>query len=260
MAELQVEFDHEWGERANDGGYGRTHALVVGADGELLVAHMQSPGGSRDRAAPAAITVLDANGARVDEYAHSFAWGIHGMTASRLPDGQPGLWLCDKDRGLVALCDRSGSVVRSLAAPQHAAYPETAPPTDRARRRPDGTCYVVDGYGASLLHVYSADGQYVQSINGSGEDRGGFQCPHGCWIDARSGTAELVVADRIPRAAWYALTSAPAGTHLSLFTLPRRLTFSVHRSYVGQTPTDRGSVWQRQRMGRQPALHWPYWR
>lgn len=59
----------------------------------------------------------------------------------------------------------------------------------------NGDIWVADGYGKSLVHRYNQNGEYLRSIDGS-RGAGRFDCPHSLWIDPRSGTPELLVADR----------------------------------------------------------------
>ena len=58
-----------------------------------------------------------------------------------------------------------------------------------------GDVWVADGYGASLVHKFNAQGEYILSIDGS-EGSGHFSCPHGIVIDRRKTNPELYVADR----------------------------------------------------------------
>ncbi|MEE8047155.1 MAG: hypothetical protein V3T49_09955, partial [Dehalococcoidia bacterium] len=59
----------------------------------------------------------------------------------------------------------------------------------------NGDIWVADGYGKSLVHRYNSSGEYLQTIDGS-RGAGRFDCPHSLWIDTRSGSPELLVADR----------------------------------------------------------------
>jgi hypothetical protein len=59
----------------------------------------------------------------------------------------------------------------------------------------NGDIWVADGYGKSLVHRYNSDGEPILSIDGT-TGAGRFDCPHSLWIDTRSGTPQLLVADR----------------------------------------------------------------
>jgi DNA-binding beta-propeller fold protein YncE len=61
---------------------------------------------------------------------------------------------------------------------------------------PDGSIFVSDGYGASLIHKYTAAGVQVKSFGGRGAENGQFKVCQGMAIDSRSGTPLLLVCDR----------------------------------------------------------------
>jgi hypothetical protein len=61
---------------------------------------------------------------------------------------------------------------------------------------PDGRIYVADGYGASVIHVYSADRKYLKTIGTRGEGDNQFKTCHGIALDTRFSPARLLVADR----------------------------------------------------------------
>ncbi len=93
-----------------------------------------------------------------------------------------------------------GSVLTRLARPTHPQYeslPYTATMVAVAERELGGSgdVWVADGYGASLVHRYSAEGELLQTLDGS-EGAGLFNCPHGIFVDYRGAEPELLVADR----------------------------------------------------------------
>ena len=61
---------------------------------------------------------------------------------------------------------------------------------------PDGRIYVADGYGASVIHMFSADRKYMKTIGTRGEGENQFKTCHGIAIDTRYGAPRLLVADR----------------------------------------------------------------
>lgn len=61
---------------------------------------------------------------------------------------------------------------------------------------PDGRIYLADGYGASVIHVFSADRKYLKTIGTRGEGEGQFKTCHGIALDTRFSPARLLVADR----------------------------------------------------------------
>lgn len=61
---------------------------------------------------------------------------------------------------------------------------------------PDGRIYVADGYGASVIHVFDRDRNYLKTIGTRGEGEGQFRTCHGLVLDARFEAPLLLVADR----------------------------------------------------------------
>lgn len=61
---------------------------------------------------------------------------------------------------------------------------------------PDNRVYVADGYGASVIHVYSPERKYLKTIGTRGEGDGQFKTCHGLALDARYGAPLLLVCDR----------------------------------------------------------------
>ena len=89
-----------------------------------------------------------------------------------------------------------GEELMELPMPDHTAYANTKySPTSVGINKSNNDIWVADGYGASLVHRFAADGKYLQTIDGS-NGAGLFSCPHGIAIDYRKSEAELFVADR----------------------------------------------------------------
>src|SRR5690606_14398231 len=60
-----------------------------------------------------------------------------------------------------------------------------------------GDIYIADGYGSSFVVVYDRNGVYKATFGGGRSDSvGELDCPHGIWIDNRSGQEEVLVAAR----------------------------------------------------------------
>ncbi len=142
---------------------------------------------------------------------------LHGLTLVE-EQGDELLWVADTGvnlfgggaeldirrvtpNGQVLQIDLGGKLRRTLESPVHAAYAEseyrpTAVAVDEARLGGTGAIWVADGYGASLIHRYAADGSYLDCITGD-EGAGRFNEPHDILIDRRRETPELYVADRV---------------------------------------------------------------
>jgi hypothetical protein len=99
---------------------------------------------------------------------------------------------------LVVKTDLNGKTVWQKGVPtESGVYPSADrwKPTNVAFD-PNGDVFVGDGYGSSYIHRYSMDGEYKGVVIGPGSKSGKVQEPHGLWVDHRSHTPTLVVADR----------------------------------------------------------------
>ena len=123
--------------------------------------------------------------------------GIHGL-AIREENGTEYLYAAHL-RGAQALkLTLAGEVVLKIPSPAESnAYPEGKgyKPTGIAIA-PDGSIFVTDGYGLSLIHKFDAAGKYLKTFGGKGKEDGKFMTSHGIAIDSRSGKPLLLVCDR----------------------------------------------------------------
>ncbi|HEU5222647.1 MAG TPA: hypothetical protein VFU07_03085 [Candidatus Lumbricidophila sp.] len=97
--------------------------------------------------------------------------------------------------GQVLLFDLADGSHQTIAPPPHPAYADATWCPTSAVADGDGTIWVADGYGASLVHAYAADGTYLRTLGGEASGTA-FSCPHGVVIDSRGREQRLVVADR----------------------------------------------------------------
>lgn len=134
-----------------------------------------------------AILVLAPDGRR------EAAWGgtevLDGHMASVHPDGR--VFVVDRDAHEIIIFDRAGKRLGGIGR-RHAPGEPFNAPCDVAFA-PDGTIYVADGYGHSLVHRFSADGAPLIAWGRPGTGPGEFSTPHSVWImpDGR-----VAVADR----------------------------------------------------------------
>ena len=126
----------------------------------------------------------------------------NGDSWVRLNDGSYGTALPDGTlvTGTVVQLTLSGEELRRVPVPDHPAYEAGSYcPTDVAVDEPrfggDGSVWVADGYGQSLVHRFDVDGQLLLSLSGE-EGLGRFDQPHSLHIDRRAKTPELYVTDR----------------------------------------------------------------
>jgi DNA-binding beta-propeller fold protein YncE len=108
--------------------------------------------------------------------------------------------ICDPGEqapGKVVKVNIKGEIVDELAPP-------AASPISKEKWRPtsvalteDGEIWIADGYGLSLVHRYSPNGD-VMTLDGS-ESGLKFDCPHGVAVDDRGAQMRIAIADRTNR-------------------------------------------------------------
>jgi hypothetical protein len=185
--------------------FGDTHGLAQDEAGRIYLAqtvHATSTKGE-------AVCVYGPDGSFIAAWGDRYRNGAHGLDIRPEPGAKPGdkrteyLYHCDTNRRVVEKTDLDGKVVWERGYPVEASvYPakEKYCPTNAAFL-PDeddkaGDILVGDGYGSSYIHRYTAAGEFVKTIVQPGKDAGTVNCPHGLWVDSRSGKPRLAVADR----------------------------------------------------------------
>jgi hypothetical protein len=144
-----------------------------------------------------AVVVFDRDGKVVATWGRELAGGLHGMALVR-EGGEEGLLLAHTGRHQVLKATLAGEIQWTLGYPTESglyAKPEQYLPTSVAPL-PDGGFLVADGYGASWIHRYDAQRDYVESFGGPGTELGKLRTPHGIWVDTRPAEPVLLVADR----------------------------------------------------------------
>lgn len=149
----------------------------------------------------------------------------HGLEITE-ERGEELYWITDHDRQVVSTCMPDGREVRSIGPDKLASkYPDLSKyhPTNTAIL-PDGQFFISDGYGSSFVHQFDPDGRYVSSFGGEGDGPENLKQPHAVWIDARSGTPQLLVCDRQHQMLkWFSLT----GDLLGIVPVPGALPSNV---------------------------------
>jgi len=182
------------------------HGVVITESGDVISFHQGEP----------KVLILDKDG----NLKGSWETGLteaHGMTLVKEGD-EEFLWIADNGSkrqprfgydyppgsegrsGRVVKSTLDGRVVMNLQSPDHPVYGDSRyAPTNVAvneeRFGGNGDIWVGDGYGASYVHRFDREGNYLSSISGE-EGAGRFSCPHGIFIDRRKSEPELYVADR----------------------------------------------------------------
>lgn len=180
--------------------------LAVTAAGQVISFHQSEP----------RMLVFDENGRLLRSWKTDLTEG-HGITL--VQEGQVEfLWVADPGRkrlkendyqyaagdrisGRVVKMNFDGGEVISLTQPELPVYAQgnycpTSVAVHEERLGGNGDIWVADGYGQSYVHRYGKEGNYLDSINGEEGQAGGFNCPHGIWIDRRRAEPELYIADR----------------------------------------------------------------
>jgi hypothetical protein len=159
--------------------------VVVMADATLRVLLRHDP---LVEPADARVIELDAAGRQTGGLGGSEIADSHLMTPGR--DGT--LLVVDRDMHEVIILDRSGRRIGSLGQRGVPLSPFNHP-SDVAVA-PSGEIYVSDGYAATRVHRFSADGRLIGGWGTLGEGPGQFGEPHALWALA---DGRIAVVDRV---------------------------------------------------------------
>ncbi|SFH56081.1 NHL repeat-containing protein [Planctomicrobium piriforme] len=206
--DLKFECHHNWGQVPSDIKWKNTHGVAVDKDGLVYVTHQ----GTQD--APCdTVVVFEPSGKFVRSFGKEYAGGGHGIDI-RDEGGTEYLYLSiTAPHRVVVKCDKQGNVVWKQTAPAEAnVYDDkhAFSPTNVCFG-PAGEVFVGDGYGSNFLHQYTADGKWVRTWGGPGNQAGQLRTPHGQWLDTRSPDGpRIVVADRAnARLQYFSLEGQP---------------------------------------------------
>ncbi len=129
---------------------------------------------------------------REGEFIESWGDGIFKNAHGAYIDTEDNFYCVDSGDHTVRKFSKNGELVFTLGT-------EDIPvdgkpfnkPTDIAEA-PNGDLYVSDGYGNSLIHRFTADGELINSWGEPGTNPGQFNLPHGIWVNDK----KVYVADR----------------------------------------------------------------
>jgi len=189
---------HDWGELPRSMKYGNTHGVCEDSQGNIYIHHtVHATSESTDT-----MVVFDEQGTFVRSWGRQFKGGAHGLTL-RKEGREEFLYLCDYVHGIVTKRTLKGEEVLTLGYPAESkAYepreerPSVSYQPTNVAIAPNGDIYVGDGYGSSYVNQYNRLGEFIRTFGGLGKEPGQLNCPHGLWVDTRSETPVLVVADR----------------------------------------------------------------
>ena len=200
---------HDWGQLPPHIKWGNTHGVVEDAQGNIHVHHTVHATSD----SPDTVVVFDRTGKFVRSWGKAFRGVAHGFdihregreeflyltanAASPKASPQPEI------QAAVVKTTLKGDVVWKIQGPppvdQYKPAADGTParynPTNLAIA-PNGDIYVGDGYGSFFINQYNSKGEYIRTFGGRGSEPGQLNEPHGIWVDRRSKTPALVVADR----------------------------------------------------------------
>ena len=200
---------HDWGTLPAGIKWGNTHGVVEDSQGRIYIHHtVHATSESAD-----SIVVFDDKGSFVRSWGKELRGVAHGLhirkegsdeflyltanAANPRMSPQPEL------QAVVLKTTLAGEIVWKIERPPDVeAYhpaadgtPKRYNPTNVAIA-PNGDVYVGDGYGSSYVNQYDGKGEYIRTFGGKGSEPGQLNEPHGIWVDTRTATPILVVADR----------------------------------------------------------------
>jgi hypothetical protein len=206
---FQYEAIHDWGELPSNIKYGNTHGVVEDSQGNIYIHHTVYA----DSESADTMVVFDSNGKFVRSWGKEFRGVAHGLWL-RKEGSEEFLYLTvnasnakmhpqPQIAATVIKATLKGEIIWKIEGPPDIKeYKPTADgkptpynPTNLAIA-PNGDVYVADGYGSYYVNQYSSKADYIRTFGGRGSDPGQLKEPHGIWMDMRTGSPILTVADR----------------------------------------------------------------
>jgi len=200
---------HDWGELPARLKWGNTHGVVEDSQGNIYVHHtVHSTSDSAD-----SLVVFDSKGQFIRSWGKEFRGVAHGLHIRKegrdeflyltANASNPKAPIQPELQAVVVKATPKGEIVWKIQGPpdieQYKPGPDGQPkrynPTNVAIA-PNGDIYVGDGYGSFYMNQYNSKGEYIRTFGGRGSEPGQLLEPHGNWVDTRSPSPELVVADR----------------------------------------------------------------
>src|SRR5262245_10609121 len=174
---------------------GEAAGVAVDVNGHVLVFHR--PGRGFDTTAttkltePAVLEIDADSGALIHSWGANMFLVPHGITI----DAANNVFLTDVGLQQVFKFTHDGKPLLALGEPGVGAWDPTPfnQPAD-IQIRPDGACYVSDGYVNSRVALFDKDGTWLREWGKKGSGPGEFSNPHG--LTLVPGGTDVLVADR----------------------------------------------------------------
>jgi len=210
LAGRRYRWDEGWAADGHHDGSSRGwahHGIVVSRDGRIVTFSEERP----------EVQILDKSGTIIAQWTADGVEG-HGLALTEGDQGEV-LWISDIGtknqpdadggyaaapsgplRGAVRAYNLDGKQLFQIEVPALPVYEDgdfcpAQVAVDEKRFGGSGDIWVADCYGQALVHRFTADGEYLQTLSGE-EGAGRYGHPHSVFIDRRRGTPELFVADR----------------------------------------------------------------
>ena len=135
------------------------------------------------------IVIFDSDGNFLDSWGDGQLIDAHGIFFTPQDD----LFLVDRDMYEVLKYTTQGEPLLRIGVRGKSALQEPFNHPADVAVSPSGDIYVADGYGNSMVHKFSPNGELVLSWGAPGVELGQFTTPHGIWVD---GESKVYVADR----------------------------------------------------------------
>lgn len=205
----KYEWTGDWGELPSSIKWGNTHNVVEDAQRNIYVHHTVYA----DSEIPDSMVVFDAKGKFIRSWGKEFRGVAHGMWLRKegsdeflyltVNAANPKMQPQPELPATVLKTTLKGEIVWKVQGPPdieayHAGANGVTPPYNPTNLAiaPNGDVYVADGYGSYYVNRYNRKGEYLNTFGGRGSDPGLLREPHGIWMDMRTGSPILTVADR----------------------------------------------------------------
>lgn len=179
MGERRYRVEQDWCRPPAELAFAGLSQLAVDSRGRVYLYQRQDP----------PVLVFEPSGAFHKAWGQGRIADAHGICIAK----DDRVFLVDRDAHEVLIFDPEGQQLGSLGTRHGPRF--QAPfnhPTDVAVA-PDGEIFVSDGYGNSVVHRFSPDGELILTWGKPGTGPGEFSTPHAIWVDRRG---HVLVADR----------------------------------------------------------------